>query len=94
MQHRPRRSALYMPASNAKAIEKHWNETKFSDGERFFKANTDAAWTHYDEGPPGCAQPTPQGPVTAFAVTEATTFVSFAGYPGAPGLWRSPEDRS
>jgi hypothetical protein len=32
--------------------------------------------------------------VTAFAVTEATTFVSFAGYPGAPGLWRSPEDRS
>jgi hypothetical protein len=66
----------------------------FSNGERFFKANTDAAWTHYDEGPPGCDQPTPQGPVTAFAVTEATTFVSFAGYPGAPGLWRSPDDRS
>jgi hypothetical protein len=66
----------------------------FSNGERFFKANTDLSWTRFDEGPPGCDQPTPRGPLTAFAVTSATTFASFAGVPAAPGLWRSPEDRS
>ena len=57
----------------------------FSNGERFFKPNTDAAWTHYDEGPPGCDQPTPQGPVTAFAVTLATTFISLRRLPRRAG---------
>jgi hypothetical protein len=65
----------------------------FSDGERFFKDNVAGSWSSYDHGPSGCDQPTPKGPVTAFAVTEGTTFAAFAGTPGAPGLWRSPEDR-
>lgn len=65
----------------------------FSDGERFFKMNGDSAWTPYDKGPSGCDQLTPNGPVTAFAITEGTTFTAYAGTPGAPGLWRSPEDR-
>ena len=64
----------------------------FSDGERFFAPNGTTDWLSYDEGPPGCNQPTPKGPVTAFAVTEGFTFVAFAGYPGAPGIWISPED--
>ena len=65
----------------------------FSNGERFFRANAAAAWTSFDKGPSPCDQPTPKGPVTAFAVTEGTTFTAYAGTPGAPGLWRSPEDR-
>ncbi|HVT08985.1 MAG TPA: hypothetical protein VHO67_16110 [Polyangia bacterium] len=65
----------------------------FSDGERVFKANGAADWTPYDKGSGACGQPTPNGPVTAFAITEGTTFVAYAGTPGAPGLWRSPEDR-
>ncbi|MFL5305789.1 MAG: hypothetical protein ACJ8F1_11280 [Polyangia bacterium] len=68
----------------------------FSNGERFFKPNGATAWATYDKGPSGCDQPTPRGPVTpvtAFAVTEGTTFTAYAGTPGAPGLWRSPEDR-
>lgn len=65
----------------------------FSDGERFFKTNGAAEWAPYDKGSGGCGQPTPNGPVTALAVTEGTTFAAYAGTPGAPGLWRSPEDR-
>ncbi len=66
----------------------------FSNGERFFKANIEAGWMPFDHGPSPCDQPTPRGPLTAFAVTQATTFIAFAGTPGAPGLWRSPDDES
>ncbi|HEY8927476.1 MAG TPA: hypothetical protein VIU64_24005, partial [Polyangia bacterium] len=65
----------------------------FSDGEMFFRANGAAAWDVYDTGPPGCDQPVPRGPITAFAITEATVFTAYAGTPGAPGIWRSPEER-
>ncbi|HVY36789.1 MAG TPA: hypothetical protein VHM31_02610 [Polyangia bacterium] len=65
----------------------------FSDGERLFKVNGAPDWAPYDNGAGACGQPTPNGPVTAFAVTEGTTFAAYAGTPGAPGLWRSPEDR-
>lgn len=65
----------------------------FSDGEMFYRANGAAAWAVYDTGPPGCDQPVPRGPITAFAITEATVFAAYAGTPGAPGIWRSPDDR-
>jgi len=68
----------------------------FSDGEMFFRANAAGVaggWASYDKGPPGCDQPVPRGPITAFAITEATVFAAYAGTPGAPGIWRSPEER-
>jgi len=65
----------------------------FSDGEMFYRANGASTWDVYDTGPPGCDQPVPRGPITAFAITEATVFAAYAGTPGAPGIWRSPEDR-
>jgi hypothetical protein len=65
----------------------------FSDGEMFFRANGAGAWAVYDTGPPGCDQPVPRGPITAFAITEATVFAAYAGTPGAPGIWRSPVER-
>lgn len=66
----------------------------FSDGERFFKLDGSSTWAPYDAGSSGgCAQQTPQGPVTAFAISEAMTFASFAGTPGAFGIWHSPEDQ-
>jgi len=66
----------------------------FSNGERFFKTNAEAGWMSFDKGPSPCDQPTPRGALTAFAVTQATAFIAFAGTPGAPGLWRSPDDES
>jgi len=68
----------------------------FSDGEMFFRTNVPGVaggWANYDKGPPGCDQPVPRGPITAFAITEATVFTAYAGTPGAPGIWRSPDDR-
>jgi hypothetical protein len=66
----------------------------FSDGEMFFQTNATTTWAAYGQGPyGGCGQSIPQGPVTSFAVTESTTFVAYAGTPGAPGVWRSPADR-
>lgn len=66
----------------------------FSNGEMFFQSAPAAAWASYGQGPyGGCGQSVPDGPVTSFAVTESTTFVAYAGTPGAPGIWRSPADR-
>ena len=66
----------------------------FSDGEMFFRADGAGSWDAYGQGPAGgCGQPIPGGPITAFAITEGTVFAAYAGTPGAPGIWRSPEDR-
>lgn len=66
----------------------------FSNGEMFFQSDAGGGWASYGQGPyGGCGQPIPNGPITAFAVTEATTFAAYAGTPGAPGIWRSPADR-
>ncbi|HXU63335.1 MAG TPA: hypothetical protein VN962_16670 [Polyangia bacterium] len=66
----------------------------FSDGDMFFQSDAGGGWANYGQGPyGGCGQSIPKGPVTAFAITYATTFVAYAGTPGAPGIWRSPADR-
>ena len=66
----------------------------FSDGEMFLKLNvTGASWIPYKTDQPGCNPPMLREPVTSFAVTEATTFVGYAGEPGPIKIWRSPDDK-
>jgi hypothetical protein len=66
----------------------------FSDGEMFLKLNvTGGSWIPYKTDQPGCNPPMLREAVTSFAVTEATTFVGYAGEPGPIKIWRSPDDR-
>jgi len=66
----------------------------FSNGERYFKSNGSASWAQYNGVSGGCGQPTPMGgPVTGFVITEALTIDAYAGTPGSPGIWHSPEDQ-
>src|ERR1041385_8204787 len=62
----------------------------FSDGEMFFRDSAGAGWAAFNQGELGCAQRPPGGPITTLAITEEMVFASYAGTPGAPGIWHSP----
>jgi len=65
----------------------------FSDGEMFSRASVGAGWAAFNQGELGCAQRPPGGPITTLAITEEMVFATYAGTPGAPGIWHSPLDR-